>query len=284
MDLFRRYGSNVRTIIEIIQTPTAEQQYLTDVRSGASNFANDSQEAFSNLQNLDFGSKALSTIFTVRPHRVSREPVLKIPTPFLAMMLGLALARVAVARQQAAFMMLSKHPSLRTAAGWLFENYAHAVLSDPNRAPLATYIRNEVGTPSIPPPKNVISGSTALKNIQPPFSFYWRPRESSFEGLDAIIRDNNTVWGLQYTISAKHGSVSEGLIQVRKEMNHKRGVKYHVAMLGSEQANAESARDNQTLTGEWATTSISACVLPLGTVNEALLQNVLAEVSISDDL
>ena len=284
MDLFRRYGSNIRTIIEIIKTPTAEQPYLTDIRSGASNFANDFQQAFLNLQDLDFGSKASSKIFTIRPHRVSREPVLKIPTPFLATVLGLALAKLEVARQHAAFTMLRTHPSLRTAAGWLFENYAHAVLSDPNRAPLATYIRNEIGAPSIPPPNNVISGPTALKNIQPPFNFYWRPRETNFEGLDAIIRDNNTVWGLQYTIRAKHGSVLEGLINVRENMNHKRGVKYRVAMLGAEQADAESARDNQKLTGAWAKTPISACVLPLGTMNQALLQNVLDEVSIGDDL
>jgi hypothetical protein len=284
VDLFRRYGSNVRSIVEIIQTPTTEQQYLTDVRSGASNFANDFPEAFSNLQNLDFGSKASSKIFTVRPHKTTREPVLRIPTPFLATMLGLALAGLAVARQHAAFTMLSKHPSLRTAAGWLFENYAHAVLSDPNRAPLVTYIRNEIEAPYIPPPNNVISGSTALKNIRPPFSFYWRPRETNFEGLDAIIRDNNTVWGLQYTIRAKHGSALEGLIQIHKEMNHKRGVKYRLVMLGSEKTDAESARDNQKLTSAWAKTPISACVLPLGTVNEALLRRVLDEVSISDDL
>jgi hypothetical protein len=42
--------------------------------------------------------------------------------------------------------------ALRTAAGWLFENYAHVVLSDPNRDPLPIYIRNETGAPSIPPP------------------------------------------------------------------------------------------------------------------------------------
>ena len=67
-------------------------------------------------------------------------------------------------------------------------------------------------------------------------------------------------------------------------MNHKWGVKFCVAMLGSEQANAESARDNQKLTGVWTDTPISACVLPMGNVNELLLQNALDEVSISDDL
>jgi hypothetical protein len=62
---------------------------------------------------------------------------------------------------------------------------------------------------------------TFLKTIQPPFSFYWRPREPNFEGLDAVIRDHDTAWGVQYTIRAKHGSVTEGLTQVRKDMNHK---------------------------------------------------------------
>ena len=197
------------------------------------------------------------------------------------MTLGLALPG---ARQHAAFTMLGKHPSLRTATRWLFENYAHTVRSNPNRAPLATYIRNEIEAPSIPPPNNVISGSTALKNIRPPFIFAWWLREKNFEGLDTIIRDRNTVWGLQYTISAKRGFPLEGLIQIRKKINHNRGVKYRLAILGSEQTDAESARDNQKLTGSWAKTPISACVLPLGTVNEALLRRVLDEVSISDDL
>jgi len=285
VDLFRKYGSNVRAIIDILDTPAKEVTYLTDVRAGASNFATDFSNVLSDLRNLDFGSKASSKIFTLRPNNlVSRQPILRIPTSFLAATLGLALARQAVAQQHAAFTMLSKHPSLRTAAGWLFENYAHVVLSDPNRLPLTTYFRNETEPSSIPPPDEMKSGSTALKNIQPPFSFYWRPRESNFECLDAIIRHENVVWGLQYTIRAKHGSVTEGLNQVRAEMNHKRDVEFRVAMLGSEQANAESARDSQKLTGRWTNTPIFACVLPMGNLDERLLQNALDEVSISDDL
>jgi hypothetical protein len=179
-------------------------------------------------------------------------------------------------------MMLSKHPSLRTATGWLFENYAHIVLSNLNCAPLSTYIRNGTGAPSIPSPNEIKSGSTALKAIQPPFSFYWQSRQPNFEGLDAVIRDHNMAWGLQYTICAKHGSVTEGLTQIHKDMNHKRRVKFRMAMLGSEPTDADSARDNQKLTGEWADTPISACVLPMG-MDELLLRDALDEVSISDD-
>jgi hypothetical protein len=49
----------------------------------------------------------------------------------------------------------------------------------------------------------------------------------------------------------KNGSVTEGLNQVHAEMNHKQGVVFHMAMLGSEQADAEYARDSQKLTGIW---------------------------------
>jgi hypothetical protein len=122
-----------------------------------------------------------------------------------------------------------------------------------------------------------------LKAIQPPFSFYWQPWEPNFEGLDAVIHDHDTAWGLQYTIHAKHGSVTEGLTQVHKDMNHKRRIKFRVAMLGSEPTDAESAQDNQKLTGEWADTPISACVLPMGNMDELLLRDALDEVSISDD-
>ena len=136
MNLFRKYGSNVRAIIDILDTPAKEDTYLTDVRAGASDFATNFSNVLSDLRNLDFGSKDSSKIFTVRPNNlVSRQPILRIPTSFLALTLGLALARQPVAQQHAAFTMLSKHESLRTAAGWLFENHAHVVLSDPNRLP-----------------------------------------------------------------------------------------------------------------------------------------------------
>ena len=40
------------------------------------------------------------------------------------------------------------------------------------------------------------------------------------------------------TLCAKRGSALEGLIQIRKEMNHKWGLEYCLVMLGSEQNDA----------------------------------------------
>jgi hypothetical protein len=67
-------------------------------------------------------------------------------------------------------------------------------------------------------------------------------------------------------------------------MNHKRGLEFRVAMVGSEQANAEYARDSQELTDSWTNTPIFACVLPMGNLDERQFQHALDEVSMSDDL
>ena len=102
-------------------------------------------------------------------------------------------------------MLLDNYSSLRSAAGWIFESFAHIALSDPNRTPLRTYIGTKSG-PAIPSPGRVISRSDALGKIQSPFDFYWHPREPNFPGVDALIRKGNKVWVLQYAISTMCGS------------------------------------------------------------------------------
>ena len=63
----------------------------------------------------------------------------------------------------------------------------------------------------IPPPQRFISGPHALKTIEEPFNFYWRPQEPNFPGLDALIRVDNTVWGLQYTMGKTRREATDGL-------------------------------------------------------------------------
>jgi hypothetical protein len=99
--------------------------------------------------------------------------------------------------------------------GGFSKTNAHVVLSDPNRLPLTTYIHNVETEPrSIPPPSEMKSGSTALNNIRSPFSFSWRPRESNFEGLDAIIRPRKCGLGATVHCTCETwNSVTEGLNQ-----------------------------------------------------------------------
>ena len=112
---------------------------------------------------------------------------------FLQRTLGEALSRKAAAKRHEAFLLLTNHLPLRAAAGWAFEHAAHIIISNPNRPPLQTYIRGVARSP-IPPANNMITGSTALSTIQPPFDFYWQPGEPNFPGVDALIRLGADVW------------------------------------------------------------------------------------------
>jgi hypothetical protein len=61
-------------------------------------------------------------------------------------------------------------------------------------------------------------------------------------------------------------------------MNHKRDVKWHLVLVGSELTNAKEARDNQQLGEEWKwTTVVYASELPLGQF-DAQHANVLATI------
>ena len=169
--------------------PVNEEQYIADICEGAEIFADRPSEIVLDLQGLWHQSGPSSKIFAIRPGETPRTSRLTIPTTFLQETLGEALSRKAAAKRHDAFTLLSSHPSLRGAAGWVFEHTAHI---NPNRPPLPTYIGGEAG-PTIPPAKNMIAGSIALGRIQMSFDFYWRPQETDFRGVDALIGRQNDV-------------------------------------------------------------------------------------------
>jgi hypothetical protein len=101
-----------------------------------------------------------------------------------------------------------------------------------------------------------------------PFHFYWRPGEPNFKSVDAVIRQGNTVWALQYTVSRAHRAATAGLNEVHKIMNFVRGVKWHLFMVSSSRLEAESARNSQKLTDNWINTPVHACILQFGIFSE----------------
>jgi len=211
-----------------------------------------------NLNHIDHSSN----IFSIKPTENPQIPYLTIPTRFLLTTLGMALSRKAAAQRHEAFVLLDYHLSLRGAARWIFEHSAHTTLSNPNRPPLPTYINYETGR-AIPPAKQMKSGPDALRNIQPPFDFYWRPQDPNFPGVDALIRQNNEIWVLQYTISKRHCPATGGLDRVYDLMGHKQMVTWYLVLLGSQLSDAEEARRKQQLTGRWKTTNVYASELAL---------------------
>ncbi|KAF8330992.1 hypothetical protein F5887DRAFT_895307, partial [Amanita rubescens] len=220
MDLFEKYGPSPRMIIQILTGNV--DLYEREVNTAAFALAS-KLSALPDLDNLDF-SDISSKIFTVTPkNNLSRgEHTLTIPTSFLSQTFGSAMSRQAAAQQHTFFRMLKSYPAFCGAGGCLFKVYGHNRLSDPTRQPLEAHSPD--GVYHIRAPAKMIAGNTALKSMQEPFNFYWRPAEPNFEGVDAIIRFENHVWALQYTISKNHRAATNGLIKVRQEMNHKRDV------------------------------------------------------------
>ena len=128
-------------------------------------------------------------------------------------------------------------------------------------------------------PPFLLAGSDSLRKIQPPFNFYWRPREPNFEGTDGLIRVGNTVRVQRYTTSSSHRSATKALEEIRRIMNHIRDVDWHVDIVGPDLSVAKSARDSLKLAGRWAETPIYASQLQIGILDTQMLERVLDEVN-----
>ena len=125
----------------------------------------------------------------------------------------------------------------------------------------------------------MLTDTDVLRKIQPPFDFYWRPREPNFKGIDGLIRVRNNVRALQYTNASSHRSATNGLEEIYKVMNHTSKIKWHFDVVGPELSYAESARNPPKLTGRWAATPISSPELQLGISDKQILERVLNEVN-----
>ncbi|KIL69443.1 hypothetical protein M378DRAFT_8092 [Amanita muscaria Koide BX008] len=184
--LFEKFGTSPRIIIDILTSNFNEDEYENEVNTAAYKLAAEFSAVFLDLNDLNFADKISSKVFTVRPKKTRRGIyTLEIPTPFLSHTFGLAMSRQTAAQQHTFFRTLSSYPSFCSAAGWLFEHYAHNRLSEPKCEQLGAYTFD--GTlHHIPVPARMIAGSTALKRIQPPYNFYWRPVQPNFKGVDAM--------------------------------------------------------------------------------------------------
>ena len=134
LTLFHPYGSNIRIIVDILNTPSQESIYLNHVQVASAKIAREFSTTFLELLNLNFSAKGVSLeIFMLRPKDlVSRQPVLTIPTTFLLETLALALSRSAEAQQHAVFAKCSTPIPLSAALPDEFFKIWHTLLPDRN--------------------------------------------------------------------------------------------------------------------------------------------------------
>jgi hypothetical protein len=125
------------------------------------------------------------------------------------------------------------------------------------------------------------SGSTALKTFQPLSNliFYWRPRETNFGGIDALIHTGDTVWALQYTISACHRASTSGLNNVYELMNHRKKIrKWQLAIVGPSLSEAQQAAAHQRkfVPKLWSVYTCQTALGLLGSMASQELQRTMA--------
>ena len=281
MTLFEKYGPIPRIIIDLLMFPDKEAIYHQDINTAADDLSRELSNIFCSLRRLDFSSNISAEMFMVRPNTPQlRLPILYIPTPFLVSTLSIAISRHSAAQKYSLFTLLDSYPPLRDTAKWLFENYANVCFSGPNNISFHEYLSGNPNSYQIPTTNVVISGSTALKTIQPPFSFYWRPQEPNFDGIHALIRFNNVVWVLQFVISCPCSSVTKGLDKVFEIMNQKTDVKWNLVIVSPDKrAVVEFAHNRHILTGQWERIRVYICELPLDTFTEENVQQLSANLN-----
>ena len=164
LTLFKKYGSNIRGITDMLYTPENEETYLLQVQRAAAGFAKDYHNILVNLDALDHRDDYSSHIFAVKPTSTHKDGRVIIPTDFLSATLGVALSCAAEAECQKAFMMMHKHPSLSSAAGWIFEHSAHLYVAKKDRPEIQTYTQYRKG-PAIPPVECSESGNSRLREV-----------------------------------------------------------------------------------------------------------------------
>ena len=191
-------------------------------------------------------------------------------------MYSYTISRHSATPKYAFFSLLDSYPPLRDTAGWLFQNCAHVCFSCPNNISFNEYLGGEAKSYKIPATNSVITGSTTLKTIQRPFSFYWQPQEPGFDGVHALVRSNNVVWVLQFVISRPCSSVTKGLDKVFEVMNHKTNVEWNFVLVSPDRkAAAEFSRN---LAGRWERIRVCICELLLDTFTEDNVQQFRANM------
>jgi hypothetical protein len=286
LSLARKYGPSVRVIVQLLDRgQDDEDSYRHTLLSDAYDLVDNDRNIniFNSLESSNLEEASSSTVIFIRPSSLTKRHNYEFfaPTAEVALQLSTAVLAASNQDQQRFFSHMSSHPSTRTAAGWIFENFMHTHLTDKIghvRALDANY--KEHGIPII---TNTITGPVdVLKSA--PACFYWRPGESTFPGIDAVARDQEDIWAFQCTISRRQPSTIDGLERIAQAIGIPES-NWHLVIVGSEMSAAQSAREQQagilSKTDDWANVETYAYALTLHDKADrltALMSSVRASV------
>jgi hypothetical protein len=77
-----------------------------------------------------------------------------------------------------------------------------------------------------------------LKVTLPPL--YWRPAQSNFPGIDAVLRTVTETWAVRVAIGNRHGTAKQGLEKILDTLGHKVKHKMRLLVVGPDTQRVQS--------------------------------------------
>lgn len=170
------------------------------------------------LLNLDNTvNSGLSTIFFFKPFvwegQIFRSiHTVYFPTPWIIDKLTVELNRHQAVKKVEFFNTLCVHPSTRSAAGWVFEDFIHRYLVHAKSITIHWYSEASSRTLDLFP--EALDTRTTNADLKSSAPFYWRPASLTNPGIDGAIITKEHVYLIQATISREHSSPQEGIDQL----------------------------------------------------------------------
>jgi hypothetical protein len=256
--LFDKYGPCARTIIDICLAPHKEKAHNNRIKTAAKYVAKNGSTVMDSIKDLDFGSDAtLSSLVYIRPESNENRDLIMIfiPTAFLIGELTFVATYLNHLELHKLFSQLTMHPNTRTAAGWLYENFVHARLTTPGEVQAI----DNMGKESVIQTTNkfVLGLISILRKASPPL--YWRPSQSHFPGIDAVLHTDTETWAIQTTIGNRHGTAEKGLEQILGVLGDKVKRKIRLLIVGPDARRVQSVVRRMK---PWNGIPIYSCTLP----------------------
>ncbi|KAF9234972.1 hypothetical protein BU15DRAFT_51971 [Melanogaster broomeanus] len=252
-------GPSPRHLLDIFNKVQNEPGFQRDLDALALDFLSKARKVMSSLRRLDLplGKAGPSSLIFIRPKRDDSGGVLRmecelyVPTARIVHTITKALSKQDALIRLQFFSATSSHASMRSTAGFIFEQWVHACFLSGVHVDCTWLNSTSKSLPSTlltAQPSELISTNTELKTHIPPF--YWRPVSINFPGIDGLLCRGDVIYAIQFTISQKHQSPLDGLRKLQDIIGKRSGLSWRVLFIGPSKSQATAAARPHTMLTE----------------------------------
>ncbi|TFK66643.1 hypothetical protein BDN72DRAFT_139483 [Pluteus cervinus] len=278
--LAEKYGTVPETILELARFPKTQNDFIANLNIGVKKLVENPQPLLYDIHQLNITDGISSSVLHIQPaifdSRLLRtQASLALPSRYIAELIVDELAGKGATIKTEFFSRL-----IRTAyfpprnASWIYDAFIHTIFMSLVVLP-CTWTRSPTGAATPESihgvgPDQAIPTHEGLKTARPPF--YWRPRGSDHQGIDAVLCNGQGIFMIRLcaTTEAHHTSPIPGISEFRiiaRESSEAvlKALPEHLLYIGQSEEDCQSlcAIAAENLIGEeWENVSIGYC--PIG--------------------